>query len=155
MQNAKIIRYASAAFAVFSLAAPASAAVEYSYEDDGKTYVANVTSADTAISDEAITVLDANEITNFAVRGSAMFHVNKGSVYAGDVRATTDLRLSAENSLGVGPGKIYVKEHFTYIRQLKPQKVHFTIENIDPNQHSSFHPLGERPKYYIAQCFQG
>ena len=42
-----------------------------------------------------------------------------------------------------------------YIRQLKPQKVHFTIENIDPNQHSSFHPLGERPKYYIVQCFQG
>ena len=41
------------------------------------------------------------------------------------------------------------------MRQLKPQKVHFTIENIDPNQHSSFHPLGERPKYYIAQCFQG
>ena len=115
MQNAKIIRCASAAFAVFSLAAPAFAEVEYSYENDGKTYVANVTSADTAISDEAITVLDANEITNFAVRGSAMFHVNKGSVYAGDVRATTDLRLSAENSLGVGPGKIYVKEHFIHM----------------------------------------
>ena len=49
----------------------------------------------------------------------------------------------------------HIISNLSYIRQLKPQKVHFTLENIGPNQHSSFHPLGERPKCYIAQCFQG
>ena len=110
-----IMRQAISFLAACAMSGSAMAAVSYSYEDDGKTYVANVTSAETAISDEAITVLDANEITNFAVRGSAALHVNKGTSYAGDVRATTDLRLSAENSLGVGPGKIYVKEHFIHM----------------------------------------
>ena len=86
----------------------AMAAVEYTYENDGKTYVANVTSAETAISDEAIAVLDANEITNFAVRGSARLLVNKGSVFTGDVYVATGIRFSAVNALGSGPGRIYI-----------------------------------------------
>ena len=43
----------------------------------------------------------------------------------------------------------------SYIRQLKPQKVHFILENIGPDQHSSFHPLGEEPQCHITQCLLG
>ena len=93
-----------------AVAASAMATVSYTYENDGKTYVAEVTDAETAISDEAIAILNANEVTNFVVRGSARFLVNKGSTFTGDVHATTSMRLSAVNALGVGPGKIYVKE---------------------------------------------
>ena len=97
--------------AFISLAAlSAAAAVEYSYENDGKTYVAEVSVAETAISDEAIAVLNANEVTNFVVRGSARLVVDKSSTFTGDVHVTTAMRLSAVNALGIGPGKIYVKE---------------------------------------------
>ena len=86
----------------------ATAAVSYTYENDNKTYVATVTSAETSISQEAINVLDSNAITNFVVRGTARLVVDKSSTFTGDVHALAPLRLSAANSLGVGPGKIYV-----------------------------------------------
>ena len=86
----------------------ATAAVSYTYENDNKTYVATVTSAETSISQEAINVLDSNAITNFVVRGTARLVVDKSSTFTGDVYALAPLRLSAANSLGVGPGKIYV-----------------------------------------------
>ena len=92
------------------MAGSSIAAVEYSYENDGKTYVAEVTAAETAISDEAIAVLDANEVTNFIVRGSARLVVDKSCTFTGDVYVTAPVRLGAEKSLGVGPGKIYVTE---------------------------------------------
>ena len=92
-----------------AIAATAQAAVEYSYEGaDSKTYVANVTAADTAISADAVAVLDANEITNFVVRGSNVLVVDKTSSYAGDVRMEAAVRVTTQNALGVGPGKIYV-----------------------------------------------
>ena len=90
------------------MAGSAMATVSYTYENDDKTYVATVTSAETAISQEAINVLDSNAVTNFVVRGSARLHVDKSSTFTGDVHAFAPLRLSAANSLGVGPGKIYV-----------------------------------------------
>ena len=86
----------------------AMATVAYTYENDNKTYVATVTSAETAISQEAINVLDSNAITNFVVNGTARLVVDKSSTFTGDVYALAPLRLSAANSLGVGPGKIYV-----------------------------------------------
>ena len=86
----------------------ALATVAYTYENDNKTYVATVTSAETAISQEAINVLDSNAITNFVVNGTARLVVDKSSTFTGDVYAFAPLRLSAANSLGVGPGKIYV-----------------------------------------------
>ena len=88
--------------------ASALATVSYTYENDNKTYVATVTSAETSISQEAINVLDSNAITNFVVRGTARLVVDKSSTFTGDVYALAPLRLSAANSLGVGPGKIYV-----------------------------------------------
>ena len=99
----------SAAFAgCLMMCAPLMATVTYTYENDNKTYVATVTSAETAISQEAIDVLNANAITNFVVNGSARLFVDKSSTFSGDVYANTLLRLSAVNSLGVGPGKISV-----------------------------------------------
>ncbi len=90
------------------MCAPVMATVAYTYENDNKTYVATVTSAETSISQEAINVLDSNAITNFVVRGTARLVVDKSSTFTGDVYALAPLRLSAANSLGVGPGKIYV-----------------------------------------------
>ena len=86
----------------------ALATVSYTYENDDKTYVATVASAETAISQEAINVLNSNAITNFVVNGTARLVVDKSSTFTGDVYALAPLRLSAANSLGVGPGKIYV-----------------------------------------------
>ena len=95
-----------------AVAATALATVEYSYEgDDGKTYVANVTSSETAISSEALAVLDANVITNFVKRGSADFVVDTGSVYTGDVHLEDGrICVKAANALGVGPGKFYAAQ---------------------------------------------
>lgn len=86
----------------------AMATVTYTYEDGGKTYVATVGAENDAISSDAIAVLDANEITNFVVRGSNALVVDKPSTYTGDVRMEAGVRVTAQNSLGVGPGKIYV-----------------------------------------------
>lgn len=86
----------------------ATATATYTYENNNKTYVATVTSAETDISSGAIDVLDANAITNFVVCGTARLHVDKGSSFTGDVSVNAQVRLSAANSLGVGPGKIYV-----------------------------------------------
>ena len=98
----------SVLFAVCAMTGSAMAAVTYSYENDGKTYVAEVSAAETAISDEAIAVLNANEVTNFVVRGSQRLVVDKSCTFTGDVYVNTPVRLGAEKSLGVGPGKIYV-----------------------------------------------
>jgi hypothetical protein len=97
---------------VCAMAGSAMAEVTYSFENDGRTYVAEVNSSDPAISDEAIAVLNANEVTNFVVRGSGRLVVDKISTFTGDVYVTTPVRLSAEKSLGVGPGKIYVMESY-------------------------------------------
>ena len=98
-----------AAFAgCLMMCAPVMATVAYTYENDDKTYVATVTSAEAAISQEAINVLDSNAITNFVVRGSARLHVDKGSTFTGDVQVNSPVRLSAANSLGVSPGRIHV-----------------------------------------------
>ena len=86
----------------------AMATAEYTYENDNKTYVATVTDAETDISQAAIDVLDANTVTNFVVCGTARLHVNKGSTFTGDVYLNKSVRISAPNSLGVGPGQIYV-----------------------------------------------
>ena len=89
--------------------ATATATVSYTYENDNKTYVATTSdSADIPISDEAISVLNGNEVTNFVVRGTHRLLVDKSSTFTGDVYALAPLRLSAANSLGVGPGKIHV-----------------------------------------------
>lgn len=61
------------------MCAPVMATVAYTYENDDKTYVATVTSAETAISQEAINVLDSNAITNFVVNGTARLVVDKSS----------------------------------------------------------------------------
>lgn len=104
--------WAAFGMAVFTgclmMCAPVMATVAYTYENDGKTYIATVASDETAISQEAIAVLDSNAITNFVVCGTARLHVDKGSSYTGDVRVNKSVRLSAVNSLGVGPGTIYV-----------------------------------------------
>ena len=104
-------RLCASAFSV-ALAATTPAAVEYSYEgDDSKTYVATVTSSETAISSEAVAVLDANEITNFVKRGSADLVVNIGSTYAGDVHLEDGrICVKAANALGVAPGKFYAAQ---------------------------------------------
>lgn len=102
-----------AAIAAFlAMAGVARAAATYTYEgDDNKTYVATVTSAETTISSEALDVLDANEVTNFVKRGSASLVVNAGSTYTGDVSIEDgNIRLTAENALGVGPGTISIHE---------------------------------------------
>ena len=89
--------------------ASALAVATYTYENDNKTYVATVSeTGDFSISDEAIVVLNRNEVTNFVVNGTARLVVDKSSTFTGDVYAFAPLRLSAANSLGVGPGKIYV-----------------------------------------------
>ena len=90
------------------MCASALATVTYTYENDNKTYVATVTDAETDISQAAIDVLDANTVTNFVVCGTKRLHVDKGSSFTGDVNVNTSVRLSATNSLGVGPGQIYV-----------------------------------------------
>ena len=99
-----------AAFAgCLMMCAPVMATVAYTYENDDKTYVATVSeTGDFSISDEAIAVLNRNEVTNFVVNGTARLVVDKSSTFTGDVYAFSPLRLSAANSLGVGPGKIYV-----------------------------------------------
>lgn len=84
------------------------ATVTYTYENDNKTYIATVTDDETDISQAAIDVLDANAVTNFVVRGTKRLHVDKGSSFTGDVYLNTSVRLSAPNSLGVGPGQIQV-----------------------------------------------
>ena len=89
------------------MCAPVMATVTYTYENDNKTYVATVTDDETAISQAAIDVLDANGVTNFVVCGTKRLHVDKGSSFTGDVYLNTSVRLSAPNSLGVGPGQIY------------------------------------------------
>ena len=94
--------------AVAAVSMIATAEVAYIYENDGKTYVAEVTSAETAISDEAIAVLNANEVTNFVIKGSQRLVVDKSSTFTGDVHVTSPVRIVAEKSLGIGPGKIYV-----------------------------------------------
>lgn len=107
--NGSRAAFGIAAFAgCLMMCAPVMATVAYTYENDNKTYVATVTSAETSISQEAINVLDSNAITNFVVRGTARLVVDKSSTFTGDVHALAPLRLSAANSLGVGPGKIYV-----------------------------------------------
>ena len=62
------------------MAGSAMATVSYTYENDDKTYVATVTSAETTISQEAINVLDSNAITNFVVRGTARLVVRSAAV---------------------------------------------------------------------------
>ena len=102
------MRKTLALVSVVAVSMIATAAVEYTYENDGKTYVATVTSAETAISDEAIAVLNANEVTNFVIKGSQRLVVDKSSTFTGDVHVTSPVRIVAEKSLGIGPGKIYV-----------------------------------------------
>ncbi len=107
--NGSRAAFGIAAFAgCLMMCAPVMATVAYTYENDDKTYVATVTSAEAAISQEAINVLDSNAITNFVVRGSARLHVDKGSTFTGDVQVNSPVRLSAANSLGVSPGRIHV-----------------------------------------------
>jgi len=84
----------------------ATAEVVYTYENDSKTYVATVKTAETSISDEAIAVLDRNEITNFVIRGDKPLVVDKGSSFPGDVRLENSIRLAADNALGIAPGVI-------------------------------------------------
>ena len=90
------------------MCASALATATYTYENDNKTYVATVTDDETDISQAAIDVLDADTVTNFVVCGTKRLHVDKGSSFTGDVNVNTSVRLSAPNSLGVGPGQIYV-----------------------------------------------
>ena len=102
-------RYGKVVFAASLMTcASALATATYTYENDNKTYVATVTDDETAISQAAIDVLDANTVTNFVVCGTKRLHVDKGSTFTGDVYLNTSVRLSAPNSLGVGPGQIYV-----------------------------------------------
>lgn len=103
-----IVPSISALAAAAFMPTAATATATYTYENNNKTYVATVTSAETEISSGAIDVLDANAITNFVVRGTARLHVDKGSSFIGDVSVNAPVRLSAANSLGVGPGQIYV-----------------------------------------------
>ena len=112
--------------AVCTIVGSAISEVTYSFENDGKTYVAEVTTAETAISDEAIAVLNANEVTNFVVRGSHRLLVDKSCTFTGDVHVTKSVRLAAEKALGVGPGRIYVKEsHLVMSGGTVMKEVHF------------------------------
>ena len=91
---------------VIAVSAVAVAGAVYTYENDGKTYVATVSDAETVMSDEAIAVLNANEVTNFVVRGTHPLVVKKGSTFTGDVILENNVRLAADGALGVGPGVI-------------------------------------------------
>ena len=91
---------------VIAVSAVAVAEAVYTYENDGKTYVATVSGAETVMSDEAIAVLNANEVTNFVVRGMHTLVVKKGSTFTGDVILENNVRLAADGALGVGPGVI-------------------------------------------------
>ena len=98
----------------------AQAEVVYSYEDDGKTYVATVTDSESPLSDEAIAVLNKNEVTKFVKRGNQRLKVDKGCSFIGDVfleggnaertYAYDDINLNAQSALGHGPGSIYAIE---------------------------------------------
>ena len=124
------------AIAAAMSALTAAATAVYTYEGgDNKTYVATVTDADTTISADAIAVLDANEITNFVVRGSKVLVVDKPSSYAGDVRMEASVRVTAQNALGVGPGKIYVtpKKKIIVNSGMIAKAIHFDIGTTDWN----------------------
>lgn len=113
----------------------AMATVAYTYEDGGKTFVATTGAAGDAISSEAISVLDANEITNFVVRGGNALLVDKPSMYTGDVRLEAGMHVTSQNALGVGPGKIYVspKKKMTMNGGVVAKAVHFDSGTADWN----------------------
>jgi hypothetical protein len=94
--------------AVAAVSMVATAEVAYIYENDGKTYAATVSAAETSISDEAIGVLNENTVTNFVIRGDKAFLVDKGSSFTGDVLLDlkANITFATDNVLGVAPGVI-------------------------------------------------
>ena len=100
----KIIVFAVAS--AVAISAVATAEVAYTYENDGKTYVATVMKDEASLSDEAIAVMNRNEITNLVIRGDKTIVVGKESSFSGDVRLESHVRLASDNALGVAPGII-------------------------------------------------
>lgn len=101
-------------FSVFAgslmMCASALATATYTYENDNKTYVATVTSAETAISAEAIAVLNSNAVTNFIKSGDKNLTVYSGgaNAFTGDVMITNAaIVVGGSNPLGPS-GKITV-----------------------------------------------
>lgn len=96
------------------------AGVVYTYENDGRTYVATVTGEATSISDEAIAVLSGNEVDTFIKRGEKTLNVDKCCSFAGDVifeggsesrnYAYNDMYFMSGAVFGNGEGTIHVKE---------------------------------------------
>ena len=92
------------------MCASALATATYTYENDNKTYVVTVTDAETAISSEAINVLNSNAVTNFIKSGDKNLTVNNGgaSAFTGDVMITNaSIVVGGSNPLGPS-GKITV-----------------------------------------------
>ena len=87
----------------------AMAAISYSYENDGKTYVLTVDSGTNWLQEEHQTVLNKNEVTNLVKRGAGTLGVNgTARQFTGDVRIEEgDVRLRGTNPLGTS-GRIYV-----------------------------------------------
>ena len=97
--------------------ATAMAAASYSYENDNKTYVATVTSAETAISSEAINVLNSNAVTNFIKRGDKTLTVyNSGAnAFTGDVTIeNSSIVVGGTNPLGPS-GKISINNQRAFV----------------------------------------
>ena len=92
----------------------------YTYENDGRTYVATVTGEAASISDEAIAVLAGNEVDTFIKRGDKTLNVDKCCSFAGDVifeggsesrnYAYNDMYFKSGAVFGNGEGTIHVKE---------------------------------------------
>lgn len=87
----------------------AMAAISYSYENDGKTYVLTVDSGTNWLQEEHQTVLNKNEVTNLVKRGAGTLGVNgTARQFTGDVRIEEgNVRLRGTNPLGTS-GRIYV-----------------------------------------------
>ena len=87
----------------------ALAAISYSYENDGKTYVLTVDSGTNWLQEEHQTVLNKNEVTNLVKRGEGTLGVNgTARQFTGDVRIEEgNVRLRGTNPLGTS-GRIYV-----------------------------------------------
>lgn len=99
----------SAAVAAAACTHVALAAISYSYENDGKTYVLTVDSGTNWLQEEHQTVLNKNEVTNLVKRGAGTLGVNgTARQFTGDVRIEEgDVRLRGTNPLGTS-GRIYV-----------------------------------------------
>ena len=84
------------------------AAADYTYENNGQTFVATVSGGETQFADAAYEVLNSNGISDFVVRGNSLLAFPKSCSYRGNVRLEQSVLLKCADALGVGPGTVTV-----------------------------------------------